>query len=61
LHPDGDEAVSRLVSALRQAADQVDNPDEKRRLRNLADEVPGVGRNVLGGVLTAVLTGSIAS
>lgn len=56
LHPDGDAAVSRLVAALRQAANQVDDPDEKRRLRKLADEALGISRNVLGGVLTALAT-----
>jgi hypothetical protein len=59
LHPDGDDAVSRLVTALRQAADQVDDPDDKRRLRKLADEALGVSRNVLGGVLTALATGGM--
>ncbi len=59
LHPDGDDVVSRLVAALRQAADQVDDPDDKRRLRKQADEAMGVTRNVLGGVLTALATGGM--
>lgn len=61
LHPDGDDAVSSLVSALRQAADQVEDPVEKTRLRTLVDNAGAVSRDVLGGVLTAVLTAGIAS
>jgi hypothetical protein len=56
LHPNGDDAVSQLVSALRQAADQVADPEEKSKLRKLADGVGGVSRDVLAGVLTAVIT-----
>lgn len=56
LHPDGDDAVSKLVNALRQAADQVADPEEKSRLRKLAEQVGGVSRDVLTGVLTAVIT-----
>lgn len=59
LHPDGDEAVSRLVSALRQAAELVDDPVEKGRLRTLADGALGIGREVLGGVLIAAATGGV--
>jgi hypothetical protein len=60
LHPSGDDLVSALVSALRQAADQVADPAEKTRLRTLADNVGSVGRDVLGGVLTAVLTAGVS-
>lgn len=60
LHPNGDDLVSALVSALRQAADQVADPAEKSRLRMLADNVGSVGRDVLGGVLTAVLTAGVS-
>jgi DNA-binding transcriptional ArsR family regulator len=56
LHPSGDDAVSQLVSGLRQAADEIADPDEKSKLRKLADEVGGVSRDVLSGVLTAVIT-----
>ncbi len=55
-HPSGDDAVSALVDALRQAADQTTDPDEKSRLSPLADNALGVGRTVLGGVLVSVLT-----
>lgn len=57
LHPNGDDAVSQLVDALRQAADKVADPEEKSRLRKLADGVGGVSRDVLAGVLTAVFSG----
>lgn len=60
LHPDGDDAVSQLVSALRQAADQTPDPVEKSKLRALADNAGAVSRDVLAGVLTAVITGGVA-
>lgn len=56
LHPSGDDAVSRLVEALRQAADQVDDADERSRLRKAADGLLGVSRDVLGGVLVNLAT-----
>jgi hypothetical protein len=59
LHPSGDDAVSNLVAALRQAADQVDDPAEKSRLQTLADQALHVSRDVLGGVLVAVMTGQM--
>ncbi len=59
LHPDGDDMVSRLVSALRQAATQAGDEDERSRLRRAADYLGDLPRNVLGGVLTAVLTGGV--
>jgi DNA-binding transcriptional MocR family regulator len=59
LHPSGDDAVSQLVDLLRQAADGVDDPQEKSRLRALADAAGGVSREVLAGVLTALATGAM--
>jgi len=56
LHPNGDDAVSALVDALRQAADLSPDPGEKSRLRALADGALGVGRDVLGGVLVSLAT-----
>jgi hypothetical protein len=56
LHPKGDDAVSQLVSALRQAADEVSDPDEKSNLCKLADGVGSVSRDMLSGVLTTVIT-----
>ena len=59
LHPDGDDMVSQLVSALRQAADQSSDASEKSRLRKLADAAGDVTRDVLAGVLISVATGQI--
>jgi len=59
LHPDGDDAISRLVSALRQAAEQTADEDERGRIRKAADYLSDVPRNVAAGVMTAFLTGSI--
>jgi hypothetical protein len=56
LHPNGDDAISDLVAALRQAADQVEDPAEKSRLRTMADMALGISRDVLASVLVAVAT-----
>jgi len=56
LHPDGDDAVSRLIAAVQQAAELVDDPEERGRLRRLADSAMSVGRGVLTDVLAAVIT-----
>ena len=56
LHPDGDDALSDLIAALRQAANEVGDEDERGRLRRAADGLAGIGRDVGAGVLTAVLT-----
>lgn len=56
LHPNGDDAASRLVDAIRQAAELVDSPEEKSRLKRLGDSAAAVGRGVLGDVLAAVIT-----
>ena len=61
LHPGGDDVVLRLVEALRQAADRVDDPAEKGRLRTLADQAGNVSRDVLAGVLTALVTAGIGA
>lgn len=60
LHPDGDDAVSRLVDALRKAADQNNDPTERGKLRQVADQIGGLSRDVAAGVMTAVLTGGLA-
>ena len=60
LHPNGDEAISRLIDALRQAADQVDDPEERSRLSRLADNAGSVSCDVLAAVLATVITGGIA-
>lgn len=56
LHPDGDDAVSRLVAAIGQAAELVDDPDERSRLRRFGDAALGVSRTVLADVMAAVIT-----
>ena len=56
LHPNGDEVVSQLMSAIDQAVEQIDDPAEKPRLRALRDAVGGVSRDVLSGVIAAVIT-----
>lgn len=56
LHPDGDDLVTHLVNAALQAAELTDDPDERTRLRRFADGAIGVSRDVMSGVLTAVLT-----
>jgi hypothetical protein len=58
LHPDGDDALSRLIDGLRQAADQTSDEDERGRLRRAADALGSIARDVGVGVLTAVITGS---
>jgi len=59
LHPSGDDAITSLVATLRQAADQVDDPDEKTRLRRLADGFLGISKTVAGGVLTTFINQQI--
>ena len=56
LHPNGEDALTGLVEALQQAADQVDDPEERSRLRRAAEAVRGVCRDIMTGVLTAYLT-----
>jgi hypothetical protein len=56
LHPSGDDAVSAFLDALRQAADLVDDPDERSRLKRLGDAALSVSQNVLGGVLVNLAT-----
>ena len=41
-------------------ADQTPDPVEKSKLRALADNAGAVSRDVLAGVLTAVITGGVA-
>lgn len=56
LHPSGDDVVTALIDALRQAADHTPDPEEKSRLRRLADNAGTVSRDVLGGVLVNLAT-----
>lgn len=60
LHPEGDDMVSQLMSALRQAAERSPDASEKTRLRKLADAAGDVTRDVLAGVLISLASGQIA-
>ncbi len=57
LHPDADDALSRLVELLRQAADQTGDEEEKTRLKRAADALLGASGKVMTGVMTAYVTG----
>jgi biotin operon repressor len=59
LHPNGDDAVSRLIDALEQAAEQATDPVQKGKLKRMAELVGSLPRDVAAGVLTAVLTGGM--
>lgn len=59
LHPDGDDALGKLISALRQAAEQTNDPDEKGRLRKAASALGDIAGQVGAGVMTAYLTGML--
>src|SRR6266516_223439 len=59
LHPDADDALSRLVQLLQQAAEQTGDKDERSRLRRAADGLLGVSRDVMTGVLTAYLSAQL--
>jgi hypothetical protein len=61
LHPDGDDALSSLISALRQAADASADEDERGRLRRAADALGGISRDIGAGVLTAWLTHQVGA
>ena len=56
LHPDGDDALSRLIAGLRGAADMHPDEDERGRLRRAADALGGVARDIGVQVVTAVIT-----
>jgi DNA-binding transcriptional regulator YhcF (GntR family) len=59
LHPDGDDALERLISVLRQAAEQTSDPEEKGQLKKAANALGGLVGSVGSGVLTAYLTGML--
>jgi hypothetical protein len=56
LHPDADDALSRLIQVLEQAAERTSDLDQRTRLRRAADALLGVSRDVMTGVLTAYLS-----
>lgn len=55
LWPDGDTAVEQLLSALRQAEDLADDPDDQTALRKAGGQLTTVSRSVLAEVLAAVI------
>jgi len=59
LHPNGDDALSSLISALQQAADQVGDEEERSRLRRAADGLMGVSRNIAASVVIAWISTQI--
>lgn len=59
LHPDGNDALEQLISALRQAADHTSDPEEKGRLRKAASVLGDLVGDVGAGVMTAYLTGML--
>lgn len=61
LHPSGDDALSSLVDALRQAADLEQDPDEKTRLRIAADGLLNVSRGIATSVVTAWITKQVGA
>ena len=61
LHPDGADALSSLVGALRQAADSSADVDERGRLRRAADALGGISRDIGAGVFTAWLTHQVGA
>lgn len=56
LWPDGDTAVAQLLSALRQAEDLTDDPDDQTALRKAGGQLATVSRSVLAEVIAAVIT-----
>lgn len=59
LHPDGDDLVDRLVSALKKAAEQSTDEDEASGLRKAARGLGEVTKGVATAVISAALTGYI--
>ena len=56
LWPDGDTAVDQLLSAIRQAEDLTDDPDDKSALRKAGGQPATVSRSVIAEVIAAVVT-----
>lgn len=54
--PDGDDAVEQLLSALRQAEELTDDPDDKTALRKAGGQLATVSRSVVAEVIAAVVT-----
>ncbi len=54
--PTPESLADRIVAALNDAAEAESDPDAKTRLKRAAEAVGGVGKSVLTGVLTHVIT-----
>lgn len=54
--PTPESVVEQMILALREAAENADSAEERSRLQRAADAVGGVGRGVITGVMTHVLT-----
>lgn len=59
LHPDGDDIADRLVSALRQAAEQTADEEDRSTLRKAARYVADIPRDIAVGVVSAVISGQV--
>lgn len=54
--PTPESVVDAMILALQEAAENADTPEERSRLQRAADAVGGVGKGVITGVMTHVLT-----
>lgn len=54
--PTPESVVDRMIAALQDAAENADTAEERSRLQRAAEAVGGVGRGVVTGVITHVLT-----
>lgn len=61
LHPDGDEVLDRLISALEHAAEQAKDPEERGRLRRAAEALGSVTRDVAVNIVGAVVGVAVTS
>lgn len=61
LHPDGEDALESLISALRQAAETSTDEDDRSNFKRAASGLAGLSGKVGSGVLTAWLTHQIGA
>ena len=54
--PTPDSVVERMILALQEAAQNAQTEEERSRLQRAADAVGGVGKGVITGVMTHILT-----
>jgi hypothetical protein len=55
LHPDGDDAISRLISAFEKAIEQTSDEGQRSRLRRLAESLKDAPREIVGSVISAAI------